>query len=89
MSSTDLEGNIILKYCRGKEYFVDPSSSKRFELGTRLYPFKCLDDPFRELFSYVVTNAITKLEGTYNIFIKSATNLTLHSIDMPLILLNT
>jgi len=50
MASTDLEGNIILKYCRGKEYFVDPSSSKRYEFGTRQYPFKSLDDPFRELF---------------------------------------
>jgi hypothetical protein len=31
---------------------VDPSSPKsNIELGTRAYPFKAMDDPFREMFN--------------------------------------
>lgn len=33
------------------DYYVDPSSTNsNIELGTKQFPYKNLDDPFRELF---------------------------------------
>jgi len=66
-------------------YFVDPSStSSHVELGTRLYPFKAIDDAFRELYSLAV---VGQLSAT--IFLKAGSNLTIHSIQMPLVSINS
>ena len=59
------------------------------ELGTKDYPFKALDDAFRELFAYAINSASYTINGTYKILIKYGSNLTIHSVDMPLIALNS
>jgi hypothetical protein len=67
---------------------VDQSSTNSLvELGTQNYPFKALDDAFRELFSYAINSPTHSIDGTYKILIKS--NLTMHSVDMPLIAINS
>eukprot|EP00347_Sterkiella_histriomuscorum_P010201 403377217 len=54
------------KYCRAKEYYVDPSSNaSNIELGTLHYPFKALDDPFREIFNYAA-----QYDETFKIYLK-------------------
>lgn len=64
---------------------MDPSSAySNVELGTRQYPFKAMDDPFREMMSLAA-----QLEGVkVRIFLKHGSNLTMHSIDMPLVTAN-
>eukprot|EP00347_Sterkiella_histriomuscorum_P002411 403368259 len=65
-------------------YFVDPQSNiSNLELGLKQHPFKSLDDPFRELFN----NADGKFRNV-KIFVKHNSNLTIHSVDMPLLALN-
>ena len=102
MTSNDIkDSSFSFKYCRGKNYnkdlvllgnnyYVDQSSANSFvELGTKDYPFKALDDAFRELFSYAINSASHSINGTYKILIKYGSNLTIHSVDMPLIALNS
>jgi hypothetical protein len=64
---------------------VDPSSAfSNVELGTRQYPFKAIDDPFRELM-----NIAAQLDGVkVRIYLKHGSNLTMHSIDLPLVTAN-
>jgi hypothetical protein len=59
-------------------------------LGTRNFPFKALDDPFRELFRFTVSNSPNdgNINGIRKIFIKYGSNVTMHSVDMPLIAMN-
>ena len=69
---------------------MDQSSTNSFvELGTKEYPFKALDDAFRELFDYAINSVTHTVDGTYKILIKYGSNLTIHSMDMPLIILNS
>jgi hypothetical protein len=69
---------------------VDQSSTNSFvELGTKDYPFKALDDAFRELFAHTVNSARKSIDGTFKILIKYGSNLTMHSVDMPLIAINS
>jgi hypothetical protein len=69
---------------------VDKSSTNSFvELGTKDYPFKALDDAFRELFAYAINSASKSIDGTRKILIKYGSNLTMHSVDMPLIAINS
>jgi hypothetical protein len=69
---------------------VDQSSTNSFvELGTKDYPFKAFDDAFRELFAYTVNSARKSIDGTFKILIKYGSNLTMHSVDMPLIAINS
>lgn len=101
MTSTDIKsGSFLFRYCRGtilevlsllgNNYYVDQSSKKSFvELGTKDYPFKALDDAFRELFAHALNSASYSIDGTYKILIKHGSNLTMHSVDMPLIAINS
>ena len=41
-----------LSFCRGFDYYVDITSDKTIELGSREYPFKDLDSVFIELANY-------------------------------------
>ena len=44
-------------YCRKYMFYVDPTSTKPFELGTIEFPFKMLHYPFVELWnSYIDEN---------------------------------
>ncbi|CDW72908.1 UNKNOWN [Stylonychia lemnae] len=75
----------LFSYCRGKSYYVDPSSSlSNIELGTIEYPFKQLDDPFREIF-----NQLSWLGEEFIIYLRQGSNLTIHSEQMPLVLANS
>ena len=69
---------------------MDQSSKNSFiELGTKDYPFKALDDPFRELFAYAINSPTHSIDGTFKILVKYGSNLTMHSVDMPLIAINS
>ena len=69
----------------GYDYYIDPSIElSNIELGTFEHPFKAFDDPFREIFNHAVN-----LEGDFLINIRYGSNLTIHSIGMPLLILNT
>ncbi|TNV87896.1 hypothetical protein FGO68_gene393 [Halteria grandinella] len=80
------------KYCRGFNYYVDPSSSfSNIELGTQNFPFKALDDPFRELFNFGVP-ALSKRVNSLPLItvnIMHGSNTTIHSDNMPLIMVNS
>eukprot|EP00347_Sterkiella_histriomuscorum_P013996 403362565 len=68
-----------------KDFYVDPSSmSSNIELGTKQYPYKALDDPFREIFNYAA-----QFDTTFKIYVKHGSNLTMHTNQMPLIILNS
>ena len=69
----------------GTEYYIDPQSESNIELGTLEHPFHALDDPFRELFNFAVELGV-ELNITVNI--KHGSNVTLHSVDMPIFMLN-
>ena len=63
-----------------KEYYVDPSLKiSNIELGTKQYPFKAIDDPFREIFNY-----LAQYNENFTIFLKWGSNLTIHTNSMPL-----
>ncbi len=65
--------------------YVDPSSMKsNIELGTKIFPFKALDDPFREIF-----NNAYSLNAKFTIYLKQGSNLTVHSTIMPLLAVNS
>ena len=67
-------------YTVALEYYVDPSSTlSNIELGTRAYPFKAVDDPFRELFTLApLMSANSGLIA--KIYLKQGSNLTIHSV---------
>ena len=72
-------------YIQALAYYVDPSSTdSHVELGTRSYPFKAIDDAFRELYSLAVLGELSA-----SIYLKAGSNLTIHSIQMPLVSLNS
>ena len=69
----------------GFEVFVDPSSNfSNIELGTRSYPFKAIDDPFREVFNYASDRDVKMIVN-----LKHGTNLTILTPVMPLLSLNS
>ena len=71
------------------EYYVDPSSThSNIELGTRAYPFKAIDDPFRELFTLAPLISGNSSLIVY-IYLKQGSNLTIHSKQMPIVTLNS
>eukprot|EP00347_Sterkiella_histriomuscorum_P007614 403348240 len=49
--SDDRFRNGIFKYCRQPIFYVDSNSYQNIELGTKQYPFRMLDDAFRESFN--------------------------------------
>ena len=68
-----------------KTYYVDPSSNNsNIELGTISFPFKAMDDPFREIFKYAVA-----LDTNFTIRLMHGSNLTIFTLAMPLVALNT
>ncbi|CDW80901.1 UNKNOWN [Stylonychia lemnae] len=74
----------VFNYCRDPtQYYVDNLSKESIELGTQKYPFKQIDDPFREIFN----NAY---QQEYNITINVKTNSPLYifASNMPLVMLN-
>jgi hypothetical protein len=74
------------------DYYIDPSSQlSNIELGTQQFPFKALDDPFRELFSLALLSPDFRPAWALmiNIRIKHGSNVTMHSIDMPLLAINS
>lgn len=77
-----------LSYVLESEFFVDSYDDhilqQGLELGTKDYPFRSLDDAFRTIFN---NNYIETMNFIINI--KHGSNLTIHSEDMPLILLNS
>ncbi|TNV87906.1 hypothetical protein FGO68_gene6650 [Halteria grandinella] len=82
-----LKGGLPFKYCRDHEYYIDPSSTQsNVELGTKLFPFKAIDDPFREMFE--VSSQVANTQVTIYLKYGSSVNLTMHSTDMPLILVD-
>ncbi|CDW76979.1 UNKNOWN [Stylonychia lemnae] len=65
-------------------YYIDnQSKNSGYELGIKNYPFKQLDDAFREIFNYAT-------DQTYNITlkIKGNSSLNLFSDAMPILLIN-
>lgn len=65
----------------GFEVFVDPSSNfSNVELGTKLHPFKALDDPFREIFNYASDRDLK-----FVVNLKHNSNLTILTPVMPLL----
>ena len=55
----------------GLNYFVDPSSkASSIELGTQSYPFKAMDDPFREIFNYGVISMGGQISNLITINLK-------------------
>ena len=88
------------RYCRGKllriksrlgfDYYINPASSSNLELGTKSNPFMSLDDAFRELFNEAAPYFWLKNRNappTFNIWVadQSIVNVTIHSVDMPLV----
>ena len=68
---------------------MDPSSSNsNIELGTKAFPFKALDDPFREL-STLKTLGETGVSDKISLFLKFGSNLTIHTYEMPLLAIKT
>jgi len=63
----------VFKYCRNLTYFVDGSSTNDIELGTQAYPFRNLDDPFREVYNYY-----TDLNPQVYIYIKQFSNISIY-----------
>eukprot|EP00347_Sterkiella_histriomuscorum_P015313 403357497 len=57
-SQYEFFNNRAFKYCRNttEGYFIDSSSNQNIELGTTDYPFRMLDDPFREVFNNDYSN---------------------------------
>ena len=104
-SQNFIDNNTPFKYCRCKnelplilnlllafEYFIDPSSQlSNIELGTKSNPFKALDDPFREIFEQAMIATEGKPAGEQMIFIrlKHGSNVTMHTLDMPLVTINS
>eukprot|EP00347_Sterkiella_histriomuscorum_P020024 403339391 len=84
------------KYCRNTSegYYIDSTSNLNIELGTIDYPFRMLDDPFREVFNndYSNQDAFNQDQYVYdqmiNIYIKANTTLNIYTEEMPLLLLN-
>lgn len=63
---------------------MDPTSTLDIELGTYDYPFRMLDDPFREAF-----NNFVDISPTIIVNVKEGANSTLFIKEMPLLLFNT
>jgi hypothetical protein len=83
-----IRGDGIFKYCLETDFFIDSYESNNklqpsLELGTLLFPFRGLDDAFRTIFNY------NNYSMKFVINIKHGANLTVHSEDMPLIILNS
>lgn len=59
------------KYCRTKgEIYVNPDSTKTFELGTKMYPYKTLESAFIEVWNYWTDMTqevkVLVMESTFN-----------------------
>lgn len=85
----DMPGEDV-RYCRpyveeenNFEYFVDPSSVKKFELGTIDYPFKTFVAPHLEVFNFMYSEK-TKTTTYY----KRGTTIKLYYGIMAVIFLN-
>ncbi len=80
--------NNQFKYCLESLFFVDSYDLKQLqpnlEFGTKQFPFRSLDDAFRTIFNNQHNNATLQ-----TIYINHGSNLSIHSEDMPLILLNS
>eukprot|EP00347_Sterkiella_histriomuscorum_P016197 403354113 len=76
--------NSYFRYCRGFELYVDQSSTNDVELGTRDYPFRMLDDPFREVF-----NNFADQNPSIKVYVKAGVTTNFHAKQMPIILFNT
>jgi hypothetical protein len=71
------------------DFFVDSyhyqnsTLEPNLELGTKEFPFRSLDDAFRTIFNN------NNQSFNYTINVKHGSNLSIHSEDMPLIVLNS
>ncbi len=64
---------------------MNPSSEvSNIELGTLSHPFKALDDPFRE-----AVTVLSHLDPSLVIYLEVDSNLTMHTFQMALVLLNS
>ena len=64
------------------KFFIDPSSNKsEIELGTLQFPYRSLDDPFREIFNNQQNQYLSA-----DIFIKMGGNATIYSNYQPIII---
>jgi hypothetical protein len=63
---------------KGYQYYVDSykndTINPNMELGTKSFPFRSLDDVFREIF-----NSEKIFTKTINVFVKHGSNITIHS----------
>ncbi|CDW79987.1 UNKNOWN [Stylonychia lemnae] len=74
----------IFKYCRDPVYYIDSKMDSLIELGTRDYPFKSFDDPFREL----VNNADLSSRLNVAVYLKKNSTLTIFYKEHPVFLIN-
>ncbi|CDW85178.1 UNKNOWN [Stylonychia lemnae] len=77
--------NNEFRYCRELVYYIDSSNQQTsIELGTIEFPYKQLDDPFREIINQVDLN----IHRNVTIYLKQNTSLTLFYIKVSPILVN-
>ncbi|CDW85269.1 UNKNOWN [Stylonychia lemnae] len=65
-------------------YYIDSKADTLIELGTRKYPFKSFDDPFREL----VNNADLSSHLNVTVYLKRNTTSTIFFKDHPVLIIN-
>jgi hypothetical protein len=74
----------------GFNYYVDPSSkASNIELGTKAFPFKSIDDPFREIFNSGLASVGGAVSALITVNLKIGSNLTVFSGKMPILVLNS
>lgn len=82
---------IAVKYCRPYvnnklytyEYYVDPTSTAVFELGTFEYPFKNIATPSVEILNFMYEKTTN-----YTTYVKRGTSLKMYYGLMPIVIVN-